>query len=359
MRTNQFAFRPRLSSAKQKTIKLRYEELLAARTKRIGQLLKPINQLSRQSKKEFSTLVSKSEWKTIKSLIDNTRIAIAKVFLSKNASGIQLKKNGIKREFKKSWQKVFEQFPAIQKLRDKHRGQVEDAFFLIESKYSVLDNLIAHIPDILSLPELEFVSFKPPYEFSEVFGTGFESPVSRDDSFADIQTGLVINDFDFSYEGGGSFNPVTIFDSYAGMGMSYTMPTTGVLKVTAIMQNTLSLFQASITDDFGFSEGNVRMSACIYMNVLHPNNLEMSEKFSLSFLSLSSGGDDVSKTQSDLQKIQPYTITLLSTGAFAQGETLQFIVGSHVHIRSYVDDMTSHLKARIGWQVKEVFVEVI
>src|SRR6187549_3135079 len=125
MRTNQFDFRQRLAPEKKKNIRIHYEELLKARKKRIDKLLKAINQQSRQSGKEFKALVSKSEEKAARALVDKTRIAIAKIHLPKNSSGNPAKRNAIKRKFTTSWPKNFKAFQAIQKLLQKHRGYVE------------------------------------------------------------------------------------------------------------------------------------------------------------------------------------------------------------------------------------------
>jgi len=359
MNTNTLQFRPRLSPSKKREIQKHYNALLNARIKRQTKLLRPVSQIGKEARKQFGKLVTKQELKASKALADHAQKSIAKLFLPNKVNVNPAKIKSLRRFFKNAFKAIFKEIEAIQKLKSKHKEDVINAFAHIETSESIFDNIITDIPDINALPELQVISFRPPYAFSEVFGVGFTPGVKRDDSFADTQSGFVLNDFDFSYKGGGSFNPVTVFDSFAGMGFRYTLPATGVIKITAVMQNTLSLFQASIKDNFGFSDGNVRMSAGIYMDVFHPNNLEMSEKFSLAFLSLSSGGDDVSASESDLQTITPYIITLISTGAFSQGETVDIVVGSKVHIRSHLDDMTCHLTARVGWQVKEVFIEVI
>ncbi len=359
MNTNTLQFRPRLSPAQKKGIQKRYETLSNARYKQHAKLLRPLAQIGKAARKQYKSLVTKPELQAAQALADRTKIKISKLYLPNKTTVSPVKIKSLRREFKQKFLKNFKEVDAIQLLRDKHRGDLANGFAQFETNASVLDNLIADIPDTLAFPELEFVSFSPPYAFSEVRTEGLTSPIRRDSSFADTQSGFILNDFDFRHSGGGSFNPVMVFNSLVGMGFSFTLPATGVLRVTAVIHNTLSLFQASIRDNFGWSDGNIRMSAGIYMDVVHPNNVLITERTSLAFLNLSSDGDDVSATESDIQTVTPFTFTLISTGAFAQGETVDIIVGSKVHIRSSLDDMTCNLTARVGWQVKEVFVEVI
>lgn len=359
MSSNSLQFRRGLSSAKKKAIRKQYDALLKAREKQHAKMVKPLNQIGKEARKQYGKLVTRAELKTAKDLSDRAQIDIAKLALPKKAAVSQAKIKSIKRKFRTDFEKLFKQREVIQRMRAKHRGEVQAGFEHFESSFTVADNLIADIPDVLSLPELQVTSFKPPYAFSEIFETGFSNHVTRNDSFVDTQTGFLLQDFNFRHSGGGSFNPVLTYDSHVAMGMRFTLPETGVLKVTAIMHNTLNVFFAVIKDNFGWSDGNVRISGSIFMDVLRPNNLQMSLKYSLAFLNLSSEGDDVKTTETDLQSITPYTVTLISTGAFAAGETVDILVGSQVHIRSSLDDMTCLIRPRIGWQVKEVFVEVI
>jgi len=133
---------------------------------------------------------------------------------------------------------------------------------------------------------------------------------------------------------------------------------TGILEVVVVAQNTRSRLEASIEDNFGWSEGRVEMNAGLYLNVLHPNNIEINELV-LTKLSLSTGGDDVHKSQNNLQSSSPFRVTLRSTGAVAQGETVQLLVGSLVTSLTYLDDMTANQNLLVSWQIKEIFVRVI
>jgi len=82
---------------------------------------------------------------------------------------------------------------------------------------------------------------------------------------------------------------------------------TGILEVVVVAQNTRSRLEASIEDNFGWSEGRVEMNAGLYLNVLHPNNIEINELV-LTKLSLSTGGDDVHKSQNNLQTSSPFRV---------------------------------------------------
>jgi len=247
-------------------------------------------------------------------------------------------------------------------LRAQYYGDLVKTAAAYRSNLEIHPGLAQAILDSGILLESEFTRFGPPYAFAEFTNTFEIHPDKGDHGIVDMQTGFTSIRSHYEVENTAVFSwfdaPALLLKGFNGVGATYTLPKTGILEVVIIAQNTRSLLDAWIEDNFGWSEGQIEMNAGLYLNVLHPNNVEINEVI-LTTLSLSTGGDDVSKTQNNLQTSTPFRVTLQSSGAFAQGETVDLIAGSLVTSLTYMDDMTAHQNLLVSWQIKEIFVRVI
>ena len=359
METHDLKFRRGITTGKRNKIRDQYLKLVNSRKKQFEKLYKPVMQLAKRFNKELKPVVLRKDEKTLAELRTKTRREIGLALLKDRNPVIhdaEKIKSALTR-FKAHFRKEIKNHAALLAIKRRYNGEVRKEFENIQSAFTVLDDLV-----IADLPTLEIdpafgAIFKPPYDFSEEndINAGFAS-VSVPQ--IDLQSGFISYRFFMEHEAPNWFNDPRGISAYVGVGVSFIMPRAGVLKVTLTMQSTLARLRARITDNFGWSDGNVQISAGVYMNVLHPNNVSVNELM-MTNLNLSTGGDDVQSFINNLPSEIPYMIALTSTGAFAAGETLQIIVGTVVKATSRVDDMTSELSATVSWQVKRVFVQVI
>jgi len=361
MKTNQLIFQTRTSAKRKQQIQDRHQTLNDLRERQHAKALKPFLVLKANYKKGIKPLINATEKKSAARLFAELKRNTADTLLRDRHLPDDVRLAPIRKKFRNSFLKNFSKAKEIQKFRGQYYGG------LVKEAESFLTNveINSHLLDLIHgnlIFESDFTRFGPPYEFGEI-NNAFEQHANRGDhTILDLATGFVSLKSHYETEMTPLFDwfdtPSLLLKSFIGVGATYTMPKTGILEVVVVAQNTRSHLEASIEDNFGWSEGQVEMNAGLYLNVLHPNNIEVNELV-LTTLSLSTGGDDVHKKQNNLQTSIPFNVTLRSTGAFAQGETVQLLAGSIVTSLTYLDDMTANQNVLVSWQIKELFVRVV
>lgn len=356
----QVKFRKGLSAARRKMITNRYQALQKKRSNHFKKLFRPLLQMAKQVNKELKPLVTRGDLKNVAALRKQTRLDMSRSLLRDRNPAVSddVKTKPVRNKFKGAFRKTVTNYSNILAIKDKFNRESGKVLGDIRSAFAILEHI--NISDLFELeidPGPFGAIFKPPYEFSDTDDilAGFADtsvPV------VDLQSGFISYRFFMRHEATTWFNDPRGIVAYVGVGMTFNMPKTGVLKVTLYMQSTLAHLIARIEDNFGFSDADVSINAGVYMNVLHPNNIEISELM-MTNLTLSSDGDDVQSFINDLPNSVPYVVVLTSSGAFAVGESVQIVAGTVVRDSSRVDDMTSELSAIVSWQVKKVMVQVI
>lgn len=362
MENSQLQFRKNLGTARRKQIQTGYDRLVAARKKNFIAAQKSIQQLSKTAGKEFKALTTIGERKRGQQLLAGAKMEFTKALLKQANGPDHLITAPIAKRIKTSYGRGYKNVSQIMQLRKrfaKGLGQFTGNF---HSQFSVLDDrLNINLLDLVQIENPNVGHFLPPYEFAEINNNFETSTDAGNHAIADPNSGFLSLGLVFSAEHTPLFdwfNAGLFHESFHGVGISFTMPAAGRLKVTALMLNIDSLMESSIHDHFGFSDASISMNAGIYLNVLHPNNVNINE-VTMSSFSLTSDGDDVSRSQTDLQTSLPFVVELKSSGAFAAGETLQIVVGAKFLDLIFLDDMSCRNRVRISWQVREIFVEVV
>ncbi|MEO6130904.1 MAG: hypothetical protein ABIQ02_03575 [Saprospiraceae bacterium] len=359
METNSHSFQKGVTASRKKKIIASLNELNEARNKRHVESITPFNQLTKKFRKELKPLLDAKELKNARSIVADFQEASAIALLKPGNSTDDEILGPVKRKFKTIFQKNFKEFSTISGLKRNYRGEFDKLNTDFRSAFAfVFDHIAIDLSNIFQTRKGKGTHFRPPFEFGDYATFTNINFVDEDHSRQILQTGLVTNEIHFRHHGGGSFNPIPVFESFSAMGINFQMQKTGIIRATITAQNTRSLLQATIEDNFGFSDGNVEMSTGIFIDVIHPNNVGINQKV-FSTLTLSTGGDDVFKSQENIQAGTPFKLVLQSTGAFAAGDTLQIMIGSNVRMRSDMDDMTSTLETVVAWQIKDVFIQVI
>ena len=362
METSQLFFRKKISPSRKIQIQDLHHKLNDRREKQLAKSLKPFLALRNNYKKSIKLLISAAEKKSVAQLYSDLKRTVAKTLLQNRHLPDAERLLPVRKRFKSSFLKNFSKVEQIKRLRAQYFDDIVNAAESFRTNFAINPNVLQAIIDDGIVIVSDFTRFGPPYEFGELNNT-FELHTNLGDhAILDLQTGFVSIRSHYEVENTPVFDwfdaPSLLLKSFNGMGATYTLPKTGILEVVVVAQNTRSHLEASIEDNFGWSEGRVEMNAGIYLNVLHPNNIEVNELI-LTTLSLSTGGDDAYQKQNNLQTNSPFVVTLKSTGAFAEGETVQLLAGSVVTSLTYLDDMTANQNLLVSWQIKEMFVRVI
>mgnify|MGYP001181020341 FL=1 len=215
------------------------------------------------------------------------------------------------------------------------------------------------IGDILLRPDLAPQLFRPPFA---LFDT--ESPTSGVESFAVPRSGLVgINRRFYDFHGfedsiiGVSFNPGIKETFHALVGGTFTVPRTGFLVGSAVMQNLANDFTMSLTDEFGFSDGNVGIDHSIAVRIVRSGEITAFDQLVYSN-GIRSFGGDFGISESPIQRSTPFTLNFESQDAFLKGERIQILAGASLIMEAQINDMKAVMAAFTVWQVKSLAIGI-
>ncbi|MEO6130905.1 MAG: hypothetical protein ABIQ02_03580 [Saprospiraceae bacterium] len=361
MATNLLQFRKGIHASKKQIIQDQYSKIVALRKKRIDKTEASLRKLNNQFKKDMKSLITPEEKKNAIAAIKEARMTTSRALIRKKHDDDDTILKPVIAKTRASFQRCFAKFNSITATRRKFRADLNGVLAeFSESAFVLHDSLLVNLPDLVLLPN-DADRFVPPYDVTEIENFVEIDPKKGHHQIADARTGFISTLFDVSFEGRDNFFLSVegfAFRSSTAVGKLYIMPRTGILRVTIVAQNTRSFLSASLKDTFGFSDGDIRLSAGIYLHVIAVHDLGTNE-IEMSSMSISSGGDDVSKTQENLQTANPFTVTLTSTSAYAQGEPVAIMVGSVLNAFDHADDMVASNFFHVAWQIKEIIVQVI
>jgi hypothetical protein len=214
------------------------------------------------------------------------------------------------------------------------------------------------IGDAPLLPDLAPQLFRPPFA---LFHTEPADSVAK--SFAVPHSGLVgINDR-FQFRGsddsiiGVSFNPGIEGTYHALVGGTFTVPRTGFLFGAAVMQNLANDFTMSVTDEFGFSYGNVGIDHSIAVRIVRSGEITAFDRLVYSN-GIRSFGHDFSFFESPIPRSTPFTLNFESQDAFLKGERIQILAGASLTMEAQINDMKAVMAAFTVWQVKSLSIGI-
>jgi hypothetical protein len=209
--------------------------------------------------------------------------------------------------------------------------------------------------------------FTPPFSLADVHVDhgGDQQLAVTHRSFVVPEIGHLILDADFDDDEHTSFSDglwgllyVNVADLVASCGVSYTMPRAGRVRVTADLKNFYNHATLSLKDNWGFSAGTLRCSYFLFGSVLRPSS-EAAQYELLFEKKLTSDGDNTSGVMPDIDQTEPLFLDVTTDETFNQGELVWVMVGSIVSVFSRLDDMHSHVRGLLWWQVERIGVTVV
>lgn len=357
-------FSPKL----EKEIQANFDKLMAFRNERISKLNKKVDQIVNQVNRFEKKTLKKDDHSKISHAIEEANLKMQMDKIKKIGSLDAMTKIQMKsKEALKT--NVIGQISSLKRVlanRKKHHVVVDQ----------LLQNVYGPPPDHLrgiaaesinafadwSVIDESVTQFRPPFPLSmliqEDFNQGFDS--IDDQSFVDPVSGFISNQVNTEYteNGWGGYHPTVFYDSSAALGVNYRMPETGIIQVEILLQNTLNVMSVILWDNFGLSDGNVKLKGSVYLSILHPNNIQDTQ-IELCQLHVSSDGDDVNRSSSDLMTQYPYAISLRSTGAFPVNSNIQVYIGTKITASAHLNDMDTYTFCEFAWALKAINIRVV
>jgi hypothetical protein len=206
--------------------------------------------------------------------------------------------------------------------------------------------------------------FTATYELFDVDTLDVDDLFKFNESFAEPNSGIVVNNVKFVHNDAGSiapalftYNPFRFAYTRSSLGINYTIPETGFLTCSSVIQNLYNKITFSVSDNFGFSGAYLDIYVNLYIDIIRAGD-DASFARNMLTTGLVSHGSDLSFSTSEIQDLTPFTLTFTAPDAFLKGETIQVLAGSEIFIRSDLDDMKSHVDAVLMWQLKKLLLGV-
>ena len=136
------------------------------------------------------------------------------------------------------------------------------------------------------------------------------------------------------------------------------MPRAGRLRVMAELKNFYNYTTLSLRDNWGFSSGELMCSYALFGLALLPSR-ESGQHVLLFQKEVTSDGDDVTAVMPDVDQSAPLFVDVTTDDTFSQGQPVWIMVGVETGVYSFLDDMHSHIRTLLWWQVNRIGVSVV
>ncbi|HYT68951.1 MAG TPA: hypothetical protein VEL51_21180 [Vicinamibacterales bacterium] len=324
----------------------------------------PLQQANARYQRDLKRLLRKADLKRAKSIVADLKRDFRQASLAArgDAAKWEAQRKAVRGKQRRLVARAVPRYREVRALQRRHGGQLE------KLAAAWRDIHTPPIGDILEPPlDPNTTIFKPPFSLVDVYvwkGGDQHSDVTNR-SFVLPDSGQLILDADFDDNEHTSFSDglwgllyVNIADVVTSCGVPYTVPDAGRLRITAEFRNFYNQALMSLRDNWGFSSGTLSCHYWLFGSVMRPSR-ESVQYVRLFDNKLTSDGDDVSALMPDIDQSAPLYLDTTTDDSFNQGEPVWLMVGSLVEVYSRLDDMHSHVRALLWWQVNQIAVSVV
>lgn len=325
---------------------------------------KPLLQVRQQLVRDSRAFLTKPVARRIAAICRASREAFDRALLRAhgNSAVIEQARQKARRAIERTLRQDIRGYAAY---RAKQRANLNAYRTLAEQRAGAADNRVDLNLGAVVSDQLDTQAFGPPYPLV-VVELAEGSDLVSDTSTADVRAGFVINSVTFHWDEHNSvWDELTgfvigpDFATRASVGVSYTVPRGGRLTFAAVFQNLFNYVTYALTDNLGFSDGEVTVTLSLFARILRGDAVIGFDRVLFFNGLVAPGGTDFPvQVFSGLSQTTPYTLSGTTAETFEQGETIRVLVGSSVAIASQLNDMESSVRATLAWQVKNIYVGV-
>lgn len=204
-------------------------------------------------------------------------------------------------------------------------------------------------------------TFTPPYPLYEIRAGGVPTYLASDDSFIWPDSGQIIQNFTFAHNESnwGLSSNANFINHFASCGVPCTMARRGFVQVGAEIENLYNRLTFSITDNFGFSHATLAVETRLFVAIVQEGQFRELATATLLRTVVSSGGDDLSRSISDLDNAESYAVGMVTASRLDEGEKFTVLVGAEIAVDSDTDDMDAHVRATYWWRLNRFNLGVV
>lgn len=344
----------------------RGDRLLAHRLKLVAAQDAPHRRLLREYQRQCRKLFSKADLRTAADVVGriSKELHSSNPKIGSDSDERDARKVQARRKIDRLLAAALPSFRQWQALRKAHQREHRK---LARLQFSRASSERVHVEwgDIVPTDDVDVQDFVAPFPVFDVHTIDEAELISRDQSFVANDTGNMMNAFDFNHSedtaviiGVLGLIRATPASGLVSCGINFTMPRSGRLQISAVLQNYDSEVLYSLRDKFGFSSGALDIRLQLFLATARGGSVVYMPTTVLD-AHKDSPGDDVSGSMSGLDGSTPYTILGSTEESVPAGDSVQILAGSIVHIESELDDMASHVSAVVRWQLQRISVSVI
>src|SRR6185503_11635762 len=140
-----------------------------------------------------------------------------------------------------------------------------------QQRVSAIDSHVSLHVGGVSTQHLDQEIFNAPYPLFDVKTPGVGGVILADGTFADPRLGIVLNQLRFDDDEHSSIFGFSNFlgvSSSTAVGVNYRVPRFGRIRCSAVVQNIYNYITFSLTDNFGFSDGELTFAVLLFMRIL-------------------------------------------------------------------------------------------
>ena len=224
--------------------------------------------------------------------------------------------------------------------------------------------VVAGLPVLTGWPVApvdEMQSYQPPFPLYEIRPAGLATYLADDDSFVWPDSGQIIQNFTFVHNESnwGLASDANFINHFASCGLPCTMARRGFVQVGAEIENLYNRLNFSITDNFGFSHSTLAVETRLFIAIVQNGVFREFGTSTLLRTVVSSGGDDISRSISDLDNAESYAVGMVTASRLEEGEEFTVLAGAEIAVDSDTDDMDAHVRATYWWRLKRLTVGVL
>jgi KaiC/GvpD/RAD55 family RecA-like ATPase len=347
-----------------------FQALIERLQRAVKQQRQPVTDTFRALQRKKKSLLNKAAIKKLESAIDEEKRALDSAVLASmgNTTRIKQLKAQTRRKIHKLLTRSFPNARQIIALNKSHSQEYRRASQRLRD---VFDESIRTGLEV-ALPDIDYDTFEAPFELHGVYSDLFQANqpslphevdqyIIYNGSFVIPSWGVMANDFTFRHNHSSWLESSDFMqrENIAVLGIKYRMPRTGYLNVSAAIQNLSNNVTLSIRDNFGFSKAEIDATHSLYVIIVRPSGALFDLHYQVTVQAkLTSGGDDVSDSVSELQTTIPYSLNFSSPETFNEGDELSILIGTDVHVSSYLEFMNSRIDAAFVWLLKAMYVSV-
>jgi len=230
---------------------------------------------------------------------------------------------------------------------------------LVEQRVAAFDDRVHVDFDLVASDHLDDQAFTAPYPLFDVTAHPVGGVILQEGTFADPRIGVVLNQMrvdDDVHSSTFGFDIEPSVSSSAAVGIPYTVPRSGRITCSAVIQNIYNYVTFSLTDNFGVSDGQLNFHIRLFIRIVRGDQVIAFDRLIFENGLVALGGTDLHAVSfDDIDMSAPYTLSATTDEVFNAGETVQLLVGSRFEVDMDLNDMRARLNGTIGWQVKTIY----